>query len=91
LISGSAFEPQAGPLRIGTLIVSGVTVGAELRLATLPGVAPPALVDDQFGLVPIQAPRTIARVEPIPEPRSIALFLAGGLVVACAVARSARA
>jgi hypothetical protein len=90
LISGSAFDPQAGPVRIGTLVVSGVSVGAELRLTTLPGVAPPALVDGSFGLVPIEAPRRIAQVAPIPEPRSIALFLAGGIVVACAVARSAR-
>jgi hypothetical protein len=93
LISGSAFEAHAGPLRIGTLVVSGLSAGAELRLATLPGVARPALVDTDFELVDFENPQTIARVvtSPIPEPRSVALFLVGAAIVAFAVARRAAA
>jgi hypothetical protein len=92
LISGSAFEPHSGPLRIGTLFVSGLLAGAELRLLTLPGVAEPALVDANFDLVAFENPATIARVvqNPIPEPRSSALMLLGGGIVAFAVARFAR-
>jgi hypothetical protein len=73
--------------------VSGFSLGAELRLSTLPCVAAPALVDAGFDLVSFETPDTIARVvtNPIPEPRSTALLLLGGVIVAFAVARSARA
>lgn len=81
LISGSALEPVLGPIRIGTLLVDPLAVGAELLLAPLAGVAPPVYVDTEFGLVPIATPQLVARVAPVPEARALLLFAAGAAVV----------